>query len=475
MTQLRIGFNINGANAGDNDAIVEWHRDNKPTWALVMDATGLAAEIKAASPTTNVVLRVYSVDGEPGLGHEETAKTWTPEAFITEAIKQQERRDLWVQVGNECGFSDDLLIWTAQIISRAAVYNLTASQPLKLVVLNHAVGTPQPNDWKRAAAVKVLELASKYREWCVIGCHEYFNIVPTSGFRGGNPTWIQPEDWPIEPRNAGALWHCGRFQFALDACRENGITPYPRMVLTEHGTDDVSDIKQWVESFGQGTGRGWKHAAKLWALPSFYPGKPKEEIFAGMLKYLDERLYQQSPVEGQLIFTINKNADWEAFDAAEMLGHIKADEVVTVPSPAPPPVVVEPPHPGAAIMATNRNTGVVIVRHIASKTNGKQVGVIPVQADYTYYPATSVEADGYTWVWVECGDVRGWSALEALAVDDAPQEPPESSTDCKVLETRIVALEADVTTLLADITKLNYILAGIGQLIESKAINGKES
>lgn len=439
MTQLRIGFNINGANAGDTAAIINWHRDNKPAWALVMDSAGLASDIKAASPATNVIIRNYAIDGKPGLGHEDTAKTWTPEAFIAEAVKQQEHRDLWVQVGNESGFSDELLIWTAQVIQRAAVYNLTASQPLKLVVLNHAVGTPQPADWKRTPAVKVLELASKYREWCVIGFHEYFNIVPTSGFRGGNPMWIQPEDWPGVPQNTGALWHCGRFEFALEACRENGITPYPRMVLTEHGTDDVSDIKQWVESFGQGNGRGWKHAAKLWALDAFYPGKPKEEVFAGMLKYLDEHLYQKSPVEGQLIFTLSKSPDWSSFDAAEMLGHITAP--VIAPDP-PPPVVDIPPHLTNPVTGVNRTPYAVRV-HTQGIVTSPQTGSIAPKVAYTYYPATSVKNGNHTWVFVEAGDLRGWSALEALGIDNPPpvEPPPDTSEQWAALAERIGALE----------------------------------
>lgn len=483
MGKSRISLNIHGQNVPDEAYLLDVLRKLNPVAVLVMDNLDLAKRIHAALPDTMTIYRHWGADSD-----DNDALQYTPEAWVKARAALAAGTDLWMYTTNEPVFDAHTIQWHERVIE------LAAKQGLRVVVGNWGVGKPADVDNAWNMADRLLRLLDAHRDTAVLGLHEYACGVITSGFIGGTPQergLIMPDTWPVHFGNIGALWHCGRFRFLERYCKAHGIKS-PRIILTEHGFDDVSDIKPWTETLKKtpvagnpgGNIRGWKTLATQWG--EWFPDWTPEQAYFEQLKYANEKIYKGSSVEAQLIFSWGHSSPiWYQFDiaAARTLHNllIGYTSVVDAPPPAPPadppPVVVEPPHPGAAIMATNRNASVVIVRHIASKTNGKQIGVIPVQADYTYYPATSVEADGYTWVCVECGDVRGWSALEALAVDDAPppQEPPESGADCKVLESRIAALETEVTTLLADITKLNYILAGIGHLIESKAINGKES
>lgn len=484
MGKSRISLNIHGQNVPDGAYLLDVLRKLNPVAVLVMDNLDLAKRIHATLPDTMTIYRHWGADSD-----DNDALQYSPEAWVKERAAKADGLPLWMYTTNEPEFNAHNIEWNTRVVE------LAAKQGLRVVVGNWGVGKPVDVDNAWNMADRLLRLLDAHRDTAVMGLHEYACGVITSGFIGGTPQergLIMPDTWPEDTTQTGALWHCGRFRFMERYCKAQGIKP-PRIILTEHGFDDVSDIKPWTETLKKtpvagnpgGNIRGWKTLATQWG--EWFGDWTPEQAYFEQLKYANEKLYKGSSVEAQLIFSWGHSSPiWYQFDIAEarelhnlLIGYAS---VVDTPPPAPlpdppPPVVTEPPYTGGAIMATNRNTSVVIVRHIASKTNGKQVGVIPVQADYTYYPATSVEADGYTWVWIECGDVRGWSALEALAVDDLPPpEPPDDAPDSETQERILLELEhlkARVAALESRNDALETLLAGVGQLFVN--VNGKES
>jgi hypothetical protein len=122
-----------------------------------------------------------------------------------------------------------------------------------------------------------------YRSSVILGLHEYACVVATSGFIGGYPNnaGVAPGDatkkgidlclvsnWPKSTALTTTMFHAGRFKFITAFCRMNGINP-PRMILTEHGFDDVSDVKPWAETLPQTppyyNSRGFKSLVNAWS------------------------------------------------------------------------------------------------------------------------------------------------------------------------------------------------------------------
>ncbi len=140
-------------------------------------------------------------------------------------------------------------------------------------------------------------------------------------------------------------------------CKAKGFAT-PRIILTEHGFDDTSDIKPWLNTLrvkaGYGNIRGWQTLEDQWS--EWYRGKgwsPQRAYWEG-LQWLEKNLYLNSPVEAQLIYCWGNNGDpaWLQFDvsaATEFVELWLADAGVNVypipvppasPEPVPPPPIV---------------------------------------------------------------------------------------------------------------------------------------
>lgn len=351
---MRIGYNVHAVTPGfDKGKLLAHVTKTRPTWMLIMDGLQVAREIKTALSDCNVIHRAYA--------HENDWDIVSPGSWVANKVKEIGNADVWVYATNEAGFSDALLNWFTAVIELAAAVNL------KVVVGNCSVGTPEAADWRKPAAIALLKALDKHRSTAVLGLHEYACGTIVSGFMGGWPdnagvepkkglkgrnllqTWPKPEEVPTMTK-----FHCGRFNFLLQACKELGIKP-PRIVLTEHGFDDVSDIKEWADGQPKTppytTLRGWRSNVNAWA--RWYPHWTAQQAMYEQLTWADKNIYQGTCVEGQLIFSWGQSsADWETFnvmDALDFQWRLEQTAATQQPPSTPPmppvPIPLPPPIP----------------------------------------------------------------------------------------------------------------------------------
>jgi hypothetical protein len=424
MAQSRIGLNIHGANISDKPRLIAYLQATQPRWTLVMDSLDVAREIKVALPACNVIFRAWPDD--------ELVKQVTPEQWVTDTIARLQGADLWAYGGNEMGFSDDVLTWTARVIEQASM------RGLKVVVGNFSSGTPNADDFRRPAARWVLDLLDKHRETTVLGLHQYACGVITSGFIGGEPGFIQPETWPRNVADV-TMWHCGRDRQLFEACDRMAIRA-PRVVLTEHGFDDMSDIKFWSERLIKTppymTVRGWKTLWNQWR--AWWPRWTPEKAYFEQLKYANEVIYKDTPVEAQLIFCWGASSSrWESFDMSEAREMQELLKVYAAESTAP----VEPParvyEPDTYIYAGVSNYNIRVDAGTASASTGNwlrtgdTVKVLDEQAKkpdiHTWQKVTVVPAIAANLA------VTGWIAVSDISLTPKPADPPAPPTPAPII------------------------------------------
>lgn len=347
MPKTRIGLNIHAQRVPDSGKLMRYLADTNPTTVVVLDGVGLAKEIKALLPETMVIIREFGHEGDDSLHLQ-----LSPEEFLKQRAHLTDGGKMLLYTTNEPGWDEKIVDWHVRLME------LAAKERIPLVVGNFAVGLPGGSDpvgaW--ALARRMLELLDEHRDLFVLGLHEYGCGVMTSGLVGGAPddpahaNYIWPENWPQSVEGL-TQFHCGRFNFLIQYCKQAGIRP-PRVVLTEHGMDDLSDIKHWSSKLKVTPGylnvRGWKSITEQWT--DWYGGRgwSAQRAYFEQLKWADKVVYRNSIVEGQCIFSWGHSSNmWEQFDIAEAwelhdLMRAYAKEPVP-PVVEPPPVVVTPP------------------------------------------------------------------------------------------------------------------------------------
>jgi hypothetical protein len=303
----RISYNVHAqALGGGRERFLQHIQKVQPRAILILDDIDLCKVVKGLLPNTIVIHRQWPDD--------DIHLRMSPADWIKMKQRDIGGADLWAYTSNEPGFNQQLIDWHVQVMK------LAPAAGLKLVVGNFAVGTPGADSW--SAARPLLELLDRNRSTMILGLHEYACGVITSGFIGGYPQFIQPNTWPGDVTST-TLWHLGRYKFLVSYCRSIGINP-PRIILTEHGFDDVSDIKPWAERLLQ-TGpyhniRGWKSIVNQWNDWYNPLGWSAERAYFEQLSYADRVIYQNSPVEAQCIFSWgHSSGDWDQFDVADAL------------------------------------------------------------------------------------------------------------------------------------------------------------
>lgn len=455
MGKSRISLNIHGHNVPDTAYLLDVLRKLNPVAVLVMDNLDLAKRIHTALPDTMTIYRHWGADSD-----DNDALQYTPEAWVKVRAAMAANTGLWMYTTNEPAFDAHTIQWHERVIE------LAAKQGLRVVVGNWGVGKPADVDNAWNMADRLLRLLDAHRDTAILSLHEYACGVITSGFIGGTPEergLIMPDTWPVDTTNIGALWHCGRFRFLERYCNAHGFKP-PRIIITEHGFDDVSDIKHWTETLVKtpvdgnpgGNIRGWKTLVSQWGAWFKSPEWTAEEAYYEQLQYADRKIYQGSSVEAQLIFSWGHSSQiWNQFDIAEartlhelLIHHASVPTTPPPPEPpAPPEVIRIPEHPGLPVTGANHFQLAILVR---GKPNGAAIGSIAPKAQYLHYPATDTAAmddsgAAFVWRFVETGELRGWSRLDALGLDTPtpPVEPPPSDNGeaWAALAARIDALE----------------------------------
>lgn len=456
----RLSYNIHGHNLADRAATLAHLARLKPAWTLVMDNLDLAREVKARVGVGQVIFRAWPDDG---LHTWQDADTWAQETKARIGSS-----DLWAYAGNEPGFSAYIVRQTARALrveshrvqaARARIQNadgalarfkrglmafylwlfgwllVTAEAAavkssvrwaievigaarrhgLKVVVLNLSSGTPQPDDWRQPLALELLRALDSNRDIAVLGLHEYACGVITSGFIGGWPTLILQKDWPPDVRSL-TMWHCGRYMFLIRACEAAGIRP-PRIVITEFGFDDMSDVKAWAEMLprtpGYGSIRGWKSLVEAWK--AWYPAWTAEDVLYQSIDYSERVTYWHPAVEGLLWFCEGASSPvWDQFNIERQTGlKTRLEERMTPVTtiPAPGRWQVFPP------------LGSLNVRADAG-TDKPAVGTL-VSGDVVQVTAETKTATGYTWLKVTtAAGITGWVALVANLRFETVSPPP---------------------------------------------------
>lgn len=341
----KLSYNINVQGLQNPSKLLSHLQVIKPKAVVVMNGIALARVIKSQNPATMVIHREWPDD--------DIYLRKSPAQWIADKRAQVGTEDLWVYTTNEPGYDAKIIAWHEEVIK----LNFASLHPLKLVILNLSAGVPKPEEWSQADTL--LRLAAKYRDKVIIGLHEYFGGIATSGFVGGNPddiryhpNYIVKSNWPLKDAAKGLTkYHCGRYKFLEDYCVKNGIA-VPRMILTEHGADFMGDVGTWLKSLKvtspYTSARGYKSLQTQWQ--NWYGDWSHDQAYFEQLKYLDQNIYIDSPVEAQLIFSYGHipGGDWEQFDmenASEFMGMMEKYVKTVVPIVVPPVKIPTPSLP----------------------------------------------------------------------------------------------------------------------------------
>lgn len=358
MTTM-IGDNVHAQKMSDAEktAYLALVRTNQPTLTVVMDSFEFAQQVQDAAPNCVTVHRDYMGVG----GDDDLCQKLTPVDWLTLQRNKGDFR-LYRYTCNESGWNDTVIQWHITLLKLNAANPI----PLKLCILNLGVGQPRPEEW--ANGKELLQLASQYKEWCLVALHEYASGIITSGFIGGAPddsrhvNYIPVENWPTPAQAKDmTMWHMGRFKFLNLYCKAQNI-PLPRIAITEWGFDHLGDIEEWLKTLQMTAPytsiRGWKSLKEQWAKWFASRGWSHERAYIEQLHYAFRAIYENTNVVGMAVFCAYlANDQWQEFDIskAEEFQKWRTAYATALPTPAPIPAPVpvpEPPEPPAEKMIT---------------------------------------------------------------------------------------------------------------------------
>lgn len=445
----RISYNIHSQGVKDKAFLLSHLKKLQPAWVLSFVDLDFAKTLVNTLPNANVIHRDFPDEDLNQLG--------TPQAWLDKKRKDAGGVNLWFYTSNECGWTKELIQWHIDLIK----LNAQSANPLRLVIMNQAVGTPSPD--VLSMADELFRLCDQYRAWIAWGCHEYFAAVVTSGLQdtamGHYP--IQPSDWYRVLDPAKHNWHMGRFLWIVDHCKQIGVKP-PRIVITECGADDLSDVESWTNTLIQTPPftkiKFWRSCVNQWR--AWYPNKAPEVVYANMLIWADQTIYRDSAVEGELIYNYgHTDPQWSASDIEGYSAFTDMLEVAALPvqppAPVPPPVV--PPSPIGTTEPQWHDAHVTLNPAItyanlrsAASTNGATLGHIQVdsfiQVDGSA-PVPGVNNEGTWWhVRQLQGNsfVDGWvssSVFTPSFLPDITPVPPQPPPSLPVQISKVTALD----------------------------------
>ncbi len=471
--QSRISYNVHAQGLKDTNGLITHLKRIRPVSVLVMDGLQLCRQIKQAVPNTIAIHRTWPDD--------DIHNRISPEEWLKRKRQEVGQDDIWCYTSNEPGFSPAVIAWHVALIK----LNFASGHPLKLVILNLSVGTPaKAEEW--AMAKELLQLCDKYRSHVILGLHEYWGGVVTSGFVGStpddtrhHPNFIPQASWPNkETAKNMTMWHCGRVKFLISYCLANGIKP-PRVIMTEHGADALGDIDPWLKSQRltppHNSIRGYHSLRNLYK--QWYPTQSLDEAFFNMLRYADQNIYAGTCVEAQLIFCYGSvtGGQWAQFDIESQVTlkdlieiYANTPEEPTVPTNPVPPTdggsQTLPAFPenfaSRAVLAKLLPTSMRLnVRKSPATTadivfviesSGIDGGYIPLSKLTDAEKVTSIisEVSGI-WIPVAADDKKGWVFGPYLKTIDQPVDPPPPPHT----HDEILAILSESETLLDEISQ----------------------
>lgn len=491
MSKSRISLNIHGNNVPDRQRLLDHLNALQPAAVLVLDNYDLVAQINGLLPDTTVIYREFE--------HERPVhKDVEPQAWL-DAHAHQAKDGVALHVLNEPPFNQEVVDWLTELMK------LAAPRQIPLIIGNWAVGNPGPDpakEWPKARAM--LELLDQHRDLFILGLHEYAGGVVTSGLYGGYPdnagvqpgkpgglNLIPPANWPKDVSGV-TRYHMGRFKFLVDYCKSIGLKP-PRIILTEHGMDDTSDIKAWEDMLIKTPPylniRGWKTLHKQWIVwfgSMAGLGWSPERAYFEQLKWANETIYAQSPVEAQCIFCWGFSSQkWEQFDVAKagefqalLENYARTGAPPVAPQPPAPPLILTPfpadndprreairltAKGGAANVRANPSINALVLRTFVLE----DAHIIPhslLREDEQFHDQLPKAGFGF-WVPVWMGDARGWlrsdAVIESVLSSGKPVEQPNGHPDdarfVEMLVTLITRKRHEWNALGAEITALEAI------------------
>lgn len=460
MSNNLIGFNIHAQGVKDEGRLLAHVKATRPAWCGVMDGVGLAKQLRAASPGTQVWHRAYP----PG-GDEKIWQTMTPTQWVDEARRQTEGADVWVYCLNEPGFGDDMLGWLCETVSLGVLAGL------RLVVGNFSAGTPNPGDWEKPAARRLLNLLTEQRHAAILGLHEYAGAVITSGAGDAPGALAVAEQWPSrEALREMALWHMGRHRFI----ERRPSDARPRILITEWGFDamDGDPHPAWQAFLAglprpaNGGLRGWRTLKAAWA--QLYPQWSHEAAYYEALRWAAETIYKGSAVEGMQIYCYGrKDEQWASFDVEGARDFLRLLEL----RENPPALVIAARPEGLGIGLRHKVEGLpagVGYRNLRAepRATAADLGDVAAGDVIKLYEFPSATHNGQKWRWVDglegqCAGKSGWILMDGLKLSSAlvtgtqpavkPPAPPDGKEELATLCEKLAAL---LTELAAAFRKL---------------------
>jgi hypothetical protein len=246
----------------------------KPRIVKILDNFGPAAQVKALSPATLIIGRIYEPsqpqDGDPGA----RAQEWW--SRNRNRIVAHPAVDYWEGYNEPGVASVDSVRWYAE--HEAARVRLLAANGKKACIGNFSTGTPDvtnPAMWP--AFYPAIDAARQHGG--ILGLHEYGTPMQQYFDEGSREGWL-----------------CGRYRKVY----RQHLVPDGRvisMAVTETGVDGVPPV-------------GWKN---------HYTG----DQYLSQLKWYDALLRQDDYVLGATIFAL-EIPGWEPFDIAPLVDPLSA-------------------------------------------------------------------------------------------------------------------------------------------------------
>jgi hypothetical protein len=438
MSQSRISVNIHGQNVPSKDKLFSWLTALNPVAVLVMDEPGLAREIKDRLPDTTVIFRWNGDGGDANSYQRLMPAQWL--AMMMDKLKGDRR--IMLYTNNESGLPRRLVAWLTELIPLANAIDVS------LCCVNLQTGNPEPEKLDDKGNIiqesewdvlrPVLELLAVNRQHA-LGIHSYAGGVITSGLIGGNPTMIAPGEWPAAV--PFTRWHLGREKFLYGYLDRHKIA-YPRIIITEHGFDDTSDIKPYLDGLRKTPPytniRGWKTLRNQWA--AWWPMWDAEEAYFEQLKWANEALYKGTAVEAQLLFCYGNSGGWEGFqidDAPELqrllveYARQEPEEQKPVPTTPAYPLFPPPQYDGWKTFNLNSDEA-YLVRPYPTQKHNADARIRPDE-QFSYRPDLEFENEGIVWIQVKNGAGHmGWASKDVLTIPkptppiiEPPPEEPE--------------------------------------------------